>query len=289
MSFLTIASARSQRAWFRLAVSATAAVTALLSGCGSETASTGSESQGKTLTVGSDLTYPPYAYLEGTTPTGFDPDVTAALAKKMQMAVTYEDTRFAQLIPGLKADQFDVIASALYITKERAAEVDYIPYFSTGNSIVVRKDDPPLRDAASLCGNRVSVIAGGDIVQALRTDASAACTSAGKAAVDVREFPTDPEATQALISGQVDAQVTDAAVASTLEANTGGDVQISSTDLLYPIPVGMAVRKGNDALKEQLTDALEAMKADGSYDTLLEKYNLAPPDQAQVDEILGGN
>jgi ABC-type amino acid transport substrate-binding protein len=288
VSSFTTLPGRSHRAWPRLAITATAAVTALVvSGCGSDTASTGSGPQGETLTVGSDLTYPPYAYLEGTTPAGFDPEVTAALAEKLEMAVSYEDTRFAQLIPGLKADQFDVIASALYITKDRAAEVDYIPYFSTGNSIVVRKDDPPLRDAAALCGHRVSVIAGGDIVQALRTEASAACTSAGKAAVDVREFPTDPEATQALISGQVDAQVTDAAVASTLEDNTGGDVQISSTDLLYPIPVGMAVKKGNDALKQQLTDALEAMRADGSFDALLEKYNLAPPDQAQVDQILG--
>jgi polar amino acid transport system permease protein/polar amino acid transport system substrate-binding protein len=237
--------------------------------------------------VGSDLTYPPYAYLNGSTPTGFDPDVTAALAKKMGMAVTYKDTRFAQLIPGLKADQFDVIASALYITKDRAEQVDYIPYFSTGNSIVVRKDAAPLPDAAALCGHRVSVIAGGDIVQKLRTDASAACTSAGKGAVDVREFPTDPEATQALLSGQVDAEVTDAAVASTLEKNTGGKVQLSSTGLLYPIPVGLAVKKGNDALAKKITDALGAMRADGSYDSLLKKYNLAPPDQAQVDQILG--
>jgi ABC-type amino acid transport substrate-binding protein len=282
--------AQPQRFWPRLALTATATVTALLlSGCGSETASTGSESRAETLAVGSDLTYPPYAYLEGATPAGFDPEITAALAEKMQMAVSYEDTRFAQLIPGLKADQFDVIASALYITEERAAEVDYIPYFSTGNSIVVRKGDPLLRDAAALCGHRVSVIAGGDIVQALRTEASVACTAAGKAAVDVREFPTDPEATQALISGQVDAQVTDAAVASTLEASTGGKVLISSNELLYPIPVGLAVKKGNDVLRKQLTDALEAMKADGSYDALLDKYNLAPPDQAQVDEILGGS
>jgi ABC-type amino acid transport substrate-binding protein len=287
VSSFTSAPAGSPRTWPRLAVTATAAVTLLLSGCGSETASTGSGSQGETLTVGSDLTYPPYAYLEGTTPAGFDPDITAALAEKMGMAVSYEDTRFAQLIPGLNADQFDVIASALYITKERAAEVDYIPYFSTGNSIVVRKDDPPLRDAAALCGQRVSVIAGGDIVQKLRTEASDACTSAGKDPVDVREFPTDPEATQALISGQVEAQVTDAAVASTLEENTGGGVQISSTELLYPIPVGLAVKKGDDALAKKITDALETMRADGSYDTLLEKYNLAPPDQAQVDEILG--
>ncbi len=287
MTFSTTVTAWSPLGRVSLATTATAAVTALVvSGCSSDTPSSGSQDQ--VLRVGSDLTYPPYAYLEGTTPSGLDPDVTAALAEQMGMQADYVDTRFAQLIPGLQADQFDVIASALYITEERAAEVDYIPYFSTGNSIVVPAGAPPLADAAALCGRSVSVIAGGDIVQALRTEASDACTSAGQEAVDVREFPTDPEATQALLSGQVDAQVTDAAVASTLEDNTGGEVEISSTELLYPVPVGLAVKKGNETLKKQLTDALEAMRADGSYDSLLEEYNLAPPDQAQVDQVLGG-
>ena len=239
------------------------------------------------LIVGSDLTYPPYAFLDGETPAGFDPDLTLALAEAMDMTVAYEDTRFEQLIAGIKSERFDVIASALYITKERAVEVDYIPYFSTGNSIVVTAGGSPLESIPDLCGKVVAVIKGGDIVQRLRIDASADCVESGQTGVDVREFTTDPEGTQALLSGQVDAQLTDAGVASTLESATDNAVRISSTDLLYPIPVGLAVKKGNSDLAEKLLAALEAMKADGSYAALLSEYNLAEPDAAQVAEILG--
>ena len=249
--------------------------------------STSAAESGAPLVVGSDLTYPPYDSLSGSTPIGFDPELVSALSAAMRRTITITDTRFEQLIPSLVSGHIDLIASALYITAERAKVVSYIPYFSTGNSIVIRGGSAPLIDAKALCGKRVGVIKGGDIVKRLRVDASAACTASGAAAVDVREFTTDPEATQALISGQVDAQVTDAAVASELGSKTNGKVTISSTSLLYPIPVGLAVKKGNTALHDALAAALKQMQADGSYDKLLAKYNLKPVDQAQVSAILG--
>lgn len=256
-----------------------------LAGCGS-----GSEPQdveGGGLVVGSDLTYPPYASLDGEEPVGFDPEIVRALGEQMGEQVEIADTRFEQLIPSLGSGRIDLIASALYITKERAAEVDYIPYFSTGNSIVVRSGSEPIADAAGLCGLRVAVIKGGDIVNRLRDEASDDCEAQGEPPVDVREFTTDPEGTQALISGQVEAQLTDAAVASTLSENTDGEVEISSDELLYPIPVGLAVKKGNSDLRDRIETALDELKDDGTYNELLEEYNLAPVDEADVKSILG--
>ena len=99
----------------RTAVVGAATAAMLLTGCGSD-----AEASADALVVGTDLTYPPYAYFDGKTPAGFDPDITAALAAELGVEADYTDTRFEQLIPGLKAGQFDVIASALYITAERA-------------------------------------------------------------------------------------------------------------------------------------------------------------------------
>lgn len=266
----------------RTAVVGAAAAALLLTGCGAD-----SEASKDALTVGTDLTYPPYAYFVGETPTGFDPDITAALAEELGLEADYSDTRFEQLIPGLKAGQFDVIASALYITAERAKEVDFIPYFSTGNSILVTDGSEPLADAADLCGRTVGVIKGGDIVQRLRVDASAECTDSGSDPIDVREFTTDPEATQAMLSGQLDAHVTDAAVAASLVENDGVDVTITSTQILYPIPVGLAVAKGDSDTKQRLETALEDLRASGRYAQLLEQYNLEEPNEDQIADILG--
>jgi ABC-type amino acid transport substrate-binding protein len=229
-----------------------------------------------TLTVGSDLTYPPYAYLDGKTPAGFDPDVARALAKQAGLGATFVDTRFEQLIAGVGAGRFDVIASDLYVTDERAKQVDFIPYFTTGNSLLAAAGgtfDP--KTTAELCGKAVGVIKGGQIVQKLRGEASDACTAKGAKAVDVREFTTDPEATQALLSGQVDAQLTDAAVAKTIVAKTQGRLAITSSEIIYPVTAGLAVKKGNTKLKATLTDALAALKKSGAYGKLLSEYNLA--------------
>jgi ABC-type amino acid transport substrate-binding protein len=238
------------------------------------------------LRVGADLTYPPYDYQQGGTPAGFDPEIMRGLASRLHQQVVFQDTRFAQLIPSLNSGQFGVIASALYITAKRATQVDYIPYLETGNSILVRAGTPGTAVGVSyLCGKTVGVIAGGAVVQSLQSEANGACK--GSKPIQVHEFPTDPEATQALLSQQVDAQVTDAAVAKAAVDKLAGKIELASAELLYPIPVGLAVKKGNNALAQQLKKGLDELRASGRYQALLERYNLRAPDMAQVAKILG--
>jgi polar amino acid transport system permease protein len=240
-----------------------------------------------TLKIGSDLTYPPYAYMQDGKPTGFDPEFMTALSHEIDMTPEFVDTRFEQLITSLRSGHFDVVASALYITPERAKLVDYIAYFTTGNSIVTRSGAPAATDAAALCGHSVAVIKGADVATKLRGEASDACKAAGNMAIDVRDFTADAEGTQALMANQIDAQVTDAAVAKSAVDLNPGKLVISSSGLLFPVPVGIAVSKGNDQLADQLRTGIDKMKADGQYQALLSKYNLKQPEQAQVDAALG--
>ncbi len=118
----------------RVAAASSALLAALaLTSCASGPGASDSSQESSTLSVGSDLTYPPYAYLDGDTPAGFDAEIMQALADQLGVTLDWKDTRFEQLITGVNANQFDVIASALYITAERAGSVDYIPYFTTGS------------------------------------------------------------------------------------------------------------------------------------------------------------
>ena len=88
------------------------------------------------LTIGSDLTYPPYAYLDAGKPAGFDADFSRLLAGKLSLQPAFVDTRFPDLILGMRA-RFDTVASALYVTPERAKLIDYVPYLKTGSSLLV--------------------------------------------------------------------------------------------------------------------------------------------------------
>lgn len=280
----------------RTTLAAGSALAALaLSACGSTTPATNAVDNAApkvatnvagTLTIGTDLTYPPYDTLENGKPAGFDVELMNALAGKLGVKANFVDTRFAQIVAGIKADRYDAIASTLYVSAARAKEVDFVPYFQTGNSIISRADGPAYVAAQDLCGKSVGVVTATVIASIMPKEESDLCKKNGKGPITVKEFPTDPEATQALLSGQVDAQMTDGAVAKVAVDKTSGRLKLTSTELIYPIAVGIGVQKGDAQLQEALEGALKELQADGSYEALLAKYNLEPVDPTVLKESL---
>ena len=193
------------------------------------------------------------------------------------------------IVPQLfNARRFDVVASALYVTPERARQVDFLPYLKSGASLLVRSDDGfrPQR-AEDLCGKRVASIKGGSWIPRLLEVSRDYCEAQGKPAIQSREFPTSPEAAQALLAKAVDVQFENAAVAKITAEKLQGRLQIASRELIYPVVIGLAVRKGNGELLDGLRQGFEAMKQDGEYQALLARYNLAEPSAADVAQALG--
>ncbi|WP_312934936.1 transporter substrate-binding domain-containing protein [Pseudomonas sp.] len=244
--------------------------------------------QPQRLSIGSDLTYPPYTFLENGKPAGFDPAFMTLLGSHLKLEPQFLDTRFANLVMGVNARRFDVIASALYVTPERANQVAFLPYLKSGASLMVRADDSfrPQRPE-DLCGKRIASIKGGSWIPKLASLSKDYCQANGKGSIDSREYPTSPEAAQALLAKAVDVQFEDAAVARITSDKLKGRVAISSDTLIYPVVIGLAVRKGNDVLLSELRQGFEAMKASGEYQTLLAQYNLAEPNAAEIAQALG--
>ncbi|KOY01726.1 ABC transporter substrate-binding protein [Pseudomonas nunensis] len=240
------------------------------------------------LSVGSDLTYPPYTYLEQKQPSGFDPEFIQLIGKQLGLAPRFLDTRFANLILGVNAQRFDLVASALYVTPERAKQVDFLSYLKTGSSLMVltASDFRPQRPE-DLCGKRVGSIKGASWVPKLNKVSADYCLASGKPAIESREFPTSPEAAQALLAKAVDVQMEDPAVAKITVQKLQGKTVISSTELIYPVVIGLAVRKGNQALLSELTTALGQIKQNGSYGELLARYNLDEPSAEEINAALG--
>ncbi|WP_175691297.1 ABC transporter substrate-binding protein [Burkholderia anthina] len=241
-----------------------------------------------TLLVGSDLTYPPYAYLDAGKPAGFDAEFSRMLARHLKLEPVFLDTRFPDLILGMKARRFDVVASALYVTPDRVKQVDFVPYLKTGASLLVAKGSAFLpKTPQDLCGKRVGSIKGASWTPKLRTVSQDTCKAAGRGEISILEFPTSPEATSALMSKAVDVQIEDAAVAQGIPKQTNGRVEISSTTLLYPIVIGLGVTKGDSGLQSALEGALNDAKRSGEYDSLVKKYGLQEPTPADVASALG--
>lgn len=239
------------------------------------------------LLIGSDMTYPPYVYLEGGEPAGFEIEFMETLAEHMGLEPEFVDTRFAQLIVGLRSNRFDVIASLLYITPERAEVIDYVPHTQTGTSLVVHANsDFEPRVPEDLCGMRVSSISGASWIPKLNAVSEEHCLPNDKEAIDIRTFATAPEATQALLSQAVDVQFADAAVAKLAVSNLKDSLKITSEEPIYPIAVGLGVNESKQDLKAGIAQAIEDMKKSGEYQSILEKYNLSEPDPNEVKEAL---
>lgn len=240
------------------------------------------------LTVGSDLSYPPYAYFDAGQPAGFDADFSRLLAAKLSLQPVFVDTRFPDLILGLRARRFDAVASALYVTAERARQIDFIAYLKTGASLLVpaaSRYAPATPEA--LCGRRVASIKGAAWTPRLHKVSREACRRLGQGAIRVLEFPSSPEALMALRSQAADAMIEDAAVVHGMLALPHKTaIKLSSSALLYPVVIGLGVHKDAQDLQNQLQQALSQARASGEYAALLSRYGLEAPTQAEIDAAL---
>ena len=240
------------------------------------------------ITIGSDMTFPPYEYLdEQGNPGGIDVEIMAKVAE-LNGAITpkWEDTRWANLIPGLKGGKFDVLYSSMYITKERLEQIDMIPYYKTDISLLVRGDsDIEPKGADDLCGETVGSMKGTAFSTQL-AEISQKCITQNKAAITINEYENSPQTTQALLSRAVDIQYDDAAVMKEASAKLGDRVKVTSTQEFFPIVGGIGIKKGDTETYKIIEDGIEQMKQSGDLEKILSAHGLTVPSQADIDQTM---
>ncbi|MBQ0709933.1 MULTISPECIES: ABC transporter substrate-binding protein [unclassified Ochrobactrum] len=240
-----------------------------------------------TLSVGSDLTYPPFVYMKDGKPAGFDVELMKGVAKQLGLAAEFKDTRFTSLITGVRANHFDVIASALYVTPERQKILNFIPYIKAGSSLLVLKGAKfrPSNEK-ELCGKIVGSMQGASWLPKLKALSENYCAKNNLGAIETREFDTDAQVTQALRSGSVDVEFMDNVVAAELLKKFPDDYAVTSSGLIYPIMVGVATTPQNKELFNAMNDALAEMRKDGSYDALVKAYGMEPVSEDEIKSVV---
>ncbi len=225
--------------------------------------------------VGMEVTYPPFeSYDSNNNIVGLDPEFAAQIAQHLQAKPQLIDTKFTSLILGI-GKKYDAVISGMYVTPERQKQADAIPYALSGASIIALKGgavQPKTED--ELCGVKVGLQAGTTWVTSLKKHSDEWCLKNGKPAITIQEFPTAPEASQALLSKNIGAQLEIAPAAQIIVDKSRGRLAISSTRLVYPLPLGIYVAKGNTELAEAIKATLATLKANGQYAALIKKYNL---------------
>ena len=234
------------------------------------------------LDIGSDIAYAPIEFLDEKTnqPVGLDVDVANALADVMGVKAKFNNSAFDGLLAALDAKRFDALMSAMTASDERKKTVDFVEYFNAGSGIIVSKGNPKaIKSADDLCGLKVAAQEGTTQVDFLVGPVDdpggqdKKCKDAGKGGITVLKFGTDPEAVQALVAGQADAEMADFPVAAYSAQQSKGALEIVPNQI-DPAPYGIAVRKSSTALKDALTKALAEIKKSGKLDEILKKWNL---------------
>jgi polar amino acid transport system substrate-binding protein len=234
------------------------------------------------LDIGSDIAYAPIEFIDAKTqqPVGLDVDIANALADVLGVKAKFNNSPFDGLLLALDGKRFDVIMSSMTASDERKKTVDFVEYFNAGSGIIVKKGNPKaIKTADDLCGLKVATQEGTTQVDFLVGAADAPggldkkCKDAGKSGVTVVKLGTDPEAVQALIAGQADAELADFPVAAYSAQQSNGALEIVPNQI-EPAPYGIAVRKTSKPLSDALTKAVAAIKKSGKYSEILKKWNL---------------
>ncbi|MDQ2808808.1 MAG: ABC transporter substrate-binding protein [Chloroflexota bacterium] len=227
-----------------------------------------------TLTVGSDLSGPPQAYVDGAgRPIGFDMDVAAELASRLGLTLTVVNAKFDDIIMNLNSGRFDVVISAVTIKPEREQVVQFVPYFSAGQAGLVQAGNPQsIHTLDDLAGKTVATEQGTAEEDTLHT-LNIRLEAAGKPKVTVLIYAGDLEAVAQLRQGRAVATLHDSPVAAYYAAldPTAFTVGIPAFAVA---PEGIGVAKGNSAIFQAVTAAVQAMQGDGTMDVIKTKWGL---------------
>ncbi len=232
-----------------------------------------------TLTIGSDVSYPPQEFFPvgSLDADGFDIDLGKGLAKEMGLNFAVVNTPFDGIIPSLNSKKFDIMISAMTISDARKTAVDFIPYFVAGESFVVAKSSSlNLTKLSDLCGHKVAAESGtAELDEANGLNKAGAPCASNK--IKVTSFQKDTEALVELKKGNVEVHFTDSPVAAYEVLKDSSNLKLSG-GIIEVAPEGIALRKNDPALENPVTAAFNQIKTDGTYASILAKWNVSDGD-----------
>jgi UDP-3-O-[3-hydroxymyristoyl] N-acetylglucosamine deacetylase len=218
------------------------------------------------LKIGSEATFPPFEYIdENNKIVGFEIDLIAELSKRVGFSYKIENMAFDAIIPALKIGKIDIGLSGMSATDDRRKSIDFSkPYYKTQNLFLKQKTNHKITDKTSLNGKKIGVQQGS--IQEL-----AATKIVG---AEILRFENSIAVLGGLKAGKIDAMIVDESVGYGFLSKNNDIVEFLKEDDGSD-GIAMAFDKNKHTqLISKINMAIDKMKQDGSYDRLLEKYNL---------------
>ena len=215
------------------------------------------------LRIGTEGAYPPFNTIDKDGQVaGFDIDIARALCERMNAECTFVTQDWDGIIPGLLARKYDAIVASMSITEERKRAVAFTdPYYSNSLSLIAKTG--ATIDTANLAKHALGA-------QRATIAADHATKLVGD---DAKLYDTQENAYLDLASGRIDVLVTDTLPGyDWLQSPQGQGYAFVGDKIDIDDKIGIALRKGDDALRQRFDAAIKAIVDDGTYAKINAKY-----------------
>ena len=220
------------------------------------------------LTMSTNASFPPYEMVaDDGSFEGIDVEVAGAIAEKLGLELQVDDMGFDAALQAAQTGKSDMVMAGVTITEERQAVMDFSNSYANGVQVVIVKEDSPIQTVDDLANANMIGCQMGTTGYIYCSDT---VENGGFGEDHVTPYDDGAAAVQALMNGQVDAVVIDNMPAQSYVAANPGlkilDGEFTNED--YAI----GVAKGNTALLDAINGALEELTADGTIQSIVDKY-----------------
>ena len=238
-----------------------------LAACGGKSSGVTTVEKGK-LHMSTNAAFPPYEMVKDDGSfEGIDVEVAGAIAEKLGLELVVDDMGFDAALLAAQNGQSDIVMAGVTVTDERKAVMDFSDSYATGVQVVIVKEGSAIQSIDDLAS------AGMIGCQKATTGyiyASDTPDNGGYGEDHVTAYETGALAVEALKNGQIDAVIIDNEPAKAfVEANPGLKI-LDGEWVSEDYAIGL--KKGNTQLLEAINKAMAELKADGTFQAIVDKY-----------------
>ncbi len=213
------------------------------------------------LDLATNATFPPYEFYEGTEIVGIDPDIAKAIADYLGYEFKIYDMEFSNIIASIESGKVDGGIAGMTVSEERLASVNFSDSYATGIQAVIVPQDSNIQKIEDLKGKKIGTQFGTTGDQYAQDDF-------GKEFV--QSFDKAADAVVAMLAGNIDCVLIDNEPAKYF-VNQNDKLRLLDTEYLVE-DYAIAIAKDNPELLTEINQALEALKADGTLQKIIDKY-----------------
>lgn len=251
---------------FALCMMLVLAVTAL-AGCGSNSAQ---KEESKKIVVGLDDSFPPMGFKdEKNEIVGFDIDLAKEVAKRLGREVEFKAIDWNSKEAELKSGRVDILWNGLDITDKRKENMLFSePYMDNRQIVFVAKNGKvAVAGEADLAGKTIGTQSGGTTEEYFENKPELKASMK-----EVKYYPDYINAFMDLENGRLDAVVGDEIIGRYYISKHPDEIQAIDTVIGTVSRFGIAFRKDDQKLRDEVQKVFDEMKADGTVAKISEKW-----------------